>query len=74
MVTKVRDECRALICTEFLSQARMMISPPGLSSSSRVPAATGMIVSVCWGAAATSEPSRRESSMAIPCQDFAATA
>src|SRR5881396_1530840 len=43
-----RLECVACTRTAFWFQARTTISPPKLSTSSRMPGRTGTVVSVCW--------------------------
>src|SRR5947207_12880317 len=46
-----RLECVACTRTEFWFQALTTISPPKLSTSSRIPGRTGTVVSVCWATA-----------------------
>src|SRR3989441_10283972 len=61
-----RLECVACTRTEFWFQARTTISPPKFSTSSRMPARTGTVVSVCWVTASAMTAATFMSTMSIP--------
>src|SRR5256885_6500051 len=61
-----RLECVACTRTEFWFQALTTISPPKLSTSSRIPGRTGTVVSVCWATASVMTAAMFKSTMSIP--------
>src|SRR5437879_77763 len=61
-----RLECVACTRTEFWFQARTTISPPKFSTSSRMPARTGTVVSVCWVTTSATTAATFMSTMCIP--------
>src|SRR5437867_6382286 len=61
-----RLECVACTRTEFWFQARTTISPPKFSTSSRMPARTGTVVSVCWVSTSATTAATFMSTMCIP--------
>src|SRR5438094_964695 len=61
-----RLECVACTRTAFWFQARTTISPPKLSTSSRMPGRTGTVVSVCWVTTSVMTAATFKSTMSFP--------